>query len=97
MKQNGKFESLLLNLLKRNLSFCLVVIDLHIILVLILIWQHLSAACLLRHFPPQIPHLPEVVPAATRDVGDAAKQQVWRMGYFLDGKLEPSIYINKIE
>ncbi|KAK2502439.1 hypothetical protein MC885_009350 [Smutsia gigantea] len=42
------------------------------------------SACLLHHFPPQTPHLPEAVPAATSDVGDAAKQQVWKMGFFLD-------------
>lgn len=70
--------------------------DLYIIFVLILTWQHLSAACLLHRFPPQTPHLPEAVPAATSDVGDAAKQQVWRMGYFLDGTLKPPIY-NKNE
>ena len=78
----------------------LVIIDVflntYVILVFILTWQHLSAACLLHRFPLPTPHLPEVVPAVTSDVGDAAKQQVWRMGYFLDGKLEPSLY-NKIE
>lgn len=63
-----------LNLLKRNLFLFLVIIN--FVLVLILTWQHLSAACLLHHFPLQTPHLPEVVPAATSDAGDVAKQQV---------------------
>lgn len=86
---NWKIWVTTLKFVKKKLSLYLVIIDLYSILVLILTWQHLSAVCLLHRFPLQTPHLPEVVLAATRDVGDAAKQQVWRMAYFPDGTLEP--------
>lgn len=79
----------------QSLEKKLVAIVLHwlIVILVLLPQQHLWAACSSPHSPPQTLHLPEAVLAATSDVGDVAKQQVWKMGCFLDGKLE----LNKID